>query len=273
MSLENQYDSFLKSQSLWKEEAFFNISLFHLEQGISNISNVSNINIPKNEVLGKRIELFFEHYIHAHSRYQLILKNLQIFRNKITIGELDFLMRDVINEQTLHVELVYKFYIYDPEISTIELEKWIGPNRKDSLLQKVSKLKEKQLPLLYQPETISILRELYIDINTVKQQICYLGNLFIPFSYKNKKIPLLNNECIQGFWIHSKDFISEKYNSYLFHIPEKKDWILNPTPADDWVTYNSIKDMLENHISKKKTSLLWMRSKEDIFTKLFVVWW
>ena len=36
----------------------------------------------------------------------------------------------------LHLELVYKFYLYDKNLGEKEIERWIGPNRSDSLLEK-----------------------------------------------------------------------------------------------------------------------------------------
>jgi len=271
--LKKQYTAFLKSQSLWESSTSIDIPVFKLKNSIDEIKDITNICIPKNEVLGKRIELFFEHYIHTSPDYQLILKNLQIFRNKITIGELDFLISDIVNKQVLHVELVYKFYIYNPKISSIELEKWVGPNLKDSLISKITKLKKKQLPLLYQPETVSILKKIHIDVNSIEQQICYLANLFIPLDYKIRQIPIINNSCIQGFWIRFTHFSKKEYGTYFFNIPDKKDWILTPTYSDDWFTYEFVLEQIKNHVSNKKSPLLWIKNKEDILTKLFIVWW
>jgi hypothetical protein len=47
------------------------------------------------------------------------------------------------------MELAYKFYLFDPSISSEPINNWIGPNRNDSLQEKLEKLKTKQFPLLY----------------------------------------------------------------------------------------------------------------------------
>jgi len=57
------------------------------------------------------------------------------------------------DEKPIHLEIQFKFYLYDAALGTTEIDHCIGPMRKDSLNEKLSKLKEKQLPLLYANET------------------------------------------------------------------------------------------------------------------------
>ena len=58
--------------------------------------------------------------------------------------------------QLIHLEVSYKFYLYDENLGKLESEKWIGPNKRDSLVQKTAKLKSKQLPILFHKETITM---------------------------------------------------------------------------------------------------------------------
>jgi len=273
MSIKNQYSGFLGSTLLWEETSLFRLTQFNLPNSEDVIPDNIPISIPENEVLGKRIEHFFEYLINTSRAYQIILKNKQVFKDRITIGELDFLLEDIRQKQILHVELVYKFYLYDPQKSDIELERWIGPNRNDSLLEKITKLKTKQLPLLYRSESIVVLNKMGIDANNILQQVCFFGNLFIPIALKKKSFPELNNQCIVGFWISLEDFISEKYGSNLYYIPQKKDWVAKPEQHEEWHTYDAIQVPLNIQLSKKKSPLLWMKSNGDRFSKCFVVWW
>ena len=64
-------------------------------------------------------------------------KGVKIIVDKITIGEIDCLI-EYLNKY-IHLEIVYKFYLYDEHINTGELDHWIGPNRKDSLVFKLNK--------------------------------------------------------------------------------------------------------------------------------------
>lgn len=273
MSIKQQYAGFLDSKLLWKNASLFELAQFDLEISDDFIPNELPIEIPENEVLGKRIEHFFEYFINNSKNNRLILKNLQIFKDKITIGELDFLIEDRQRKQVLHIEFIYKFYLYDPKKSQIALERWIGPNRNDSLLDKITKLKEKQLPLLYRSETITTLQKLDIQPNDIIQKVCFFGNLFVPLSHQNKKFSHLNNDCIVGYWIHSEEFTKEEYGSYLYYIPQKKDWITDPKYNEIWHPFSSISDQLNTQLIKKKSPLLWIKSNEDSFSKCFIVWW
>lgn len=273
MCIDHQYAGFLNSFQLWERDSLFDLSQFHMDVSNKSIPNNLSICIPENEVLGKRIEYFFEHYINNTNNYQVIAKGIQVFLNKTTIGELDFLIKDLEKNQVIHIEFIYKFYLYVPEIAATELQKWIGPNRKDSLVEKISKLKEKQLPLLYRHETAMILEELNIRPEDVLQRVSFFGNLFVPTSYQNKNIPSLNNKCIVGFWIHAKEFTEEKYGANLFTIPSKKNWMTHPVHAKNWASFSTIYKQIQISLSQKKSPLLWIKSSEDSFTKCFIVWW
>lgn len=272
-SIYHQYNGFISSKPLWNGNALFELSQLELKNFECAIKDLTTIKIRDNEVLGKRIEHFFEYYINSSKDYQLLVKNLQIFKDKITIGELDFVIEDTTKKCLLHIELVYKFYLYDPQRSKNELERWVGPDQKDSLLEKVAKLKHKQFPLLYQSETIKALQKLDISTDTIKQKVSFFGQLFIPLSFQNKILPNINNDCISGFWIYRHDFNSEKYQNYQYYIPSKKDWVTNPKDQTIWHSYNTILESIEVQLSKKKSPLLWIKSNEDSYAKCFIVWW
>ncbi|WP_109852244.1 DUF1853 family protein [Aquimarina sp. AU58] len=274
MSIKNEYLGFLNSKPLWTDKTLLGLSPFNIEEILENdaLPDETEINIRDNEVLGKRIEFFFEYGITNTDQYEIIAKNIQVYQNKITIGELDFLVKDHRNNNTLHIEVVYKFYLYDPLIEG-ELQQWIGPNRKDTLLQKIEKLKTKQLPLLYREETLSILEDLHINSKSIHQQVYYMANLFVPVSMKKELYPIVNNQCIIGFWISLKDFTSEQYDSFHFNIPKKKDWVIDPKYSDAWFSFEDIKEQVQISLSQKKSPLLWMRSNEDSYDRFFVVWW
>lgn len=272
-SIYHQYNGFISSKPLWNGDSLFGLAQLDLKNFERDIKDPTKIKIRDNEVLGKRIEHFFEYYINSSKHYHLLVKNLQIFKDKITIGELDFIVEDTSKKCLLHIELVYKFYLYDPQKSKNELERWIGPNQKDSLLEKVAKLKHKQFPLLYQPETKHALEELDVSTDMIKQKVSFFGQLFIPFPYKNKTLAGINNDCISGFWIRRHDFNSEKYYRHQYYIPSKKDWVTDPKDQMVWYSYHTILESIEVELSKKKSPLLWMKSNEDSYSKCFVVWW
>lgn len=274
MSIREQYLGFLESKSLLQVKSLLEIPLFDFEKLTTNSSEVDifKTKIPDNEVLGKRIEHFFENCIMNSKQYTLICKNKQVFKNKITVGELDFIIKDISSKKVMHVELVYKFYLYDPKISMVS-DRWIGPNRKDSLQRKIEKLKSHQFPLLYREETLPILEELQLVPQEIHQEVCYLGNLFVPVSYQDKTSSFPETQCMSGYWMRENEFTSEKYGNFQFFIPKKQNWVSNPKFNKTWVTYTDILKPLKEELGQKKSPLLWIKRNKDSYERMFIVWW
>ena len=167
--------------------------------------------------------------------------------------------------------MVYKFYVYDPNIKE-ELARWIGPNRKDSFLEKVEKLKTRQLPLLHKNVTQEILNAKQVSTRSITQQVCYKANLFVPRKLQNKSFSSINNDCIIGFWIHFSEFKSDEFSQSKFFSPSKQFWPVDPAKNDIWLSYSEIFPQIRSFIQQKRSPLLWMKTK-DTFERFFVVWW
>jgi len=273
--LELQFQGFLATPPLWFKNDLFNLPQFEFPKVpilSEEIIKTESPSLLTNFVLGKRAESFFELALAHSSRFQLIAQNIQIQREKITLGEIDFLIEDTVKNRQIHIELVCKFYIYDPSFDH-ELERWIGPNRKDSLLQKTDKLKLKQFPLLYKAATEPYLSELNLKPEKLQQEVCFKANLFIPKNLENKKFEHINKECITGFWVHSEEFTQTDYGRFQFLAPRKQDWSIDPKNGENWVSYPEIKESIGELSLQKKSPLIWIKKNKQQFERLFVVWW
>lgn len=268
-NIYQQVSGFLATPPLWKNE-LFGITQFDFPNDVS--AKDAAIEDSPYSIMGKRMESFFEALLNNSEDWQVIDSNIQVAREKITIGEIDFLLKSLAQNQQYHIELVYKFYVYDPEFEE-ELERWIGPNRKDSLLQKIQKLKEKQFPLLFKPETQDYLSALQINPREFKQEVCFKANLFLPRHLMHIETGEVNNECVVGYWIHSDEFFGEEYEDYLFFSPKKQQWPVHPQYAENWHSYGVIKKQVDSFIERKRAPLLWMKKSESDFERFFVVWW
>ncbi|RZS93412.1 DUF1853 family protein [Aquimarina brevivitae] len=271
----DEFLGFSKTPSLWKG-TLFDLDQFETPQ-VKNSEQLNayykHLQNTKHQVLGKRAEELFEQAITNFSVYDILAKNIQVFEEKITLGELDFLLHNSLNAQGYHIELVYKLYLYDPDLQGT-YDKWIGPNRKDRLVDKVSKLKHKQFPLLHQPQTKERLSELELPtISTWKQQCCFKAQLFLPYNNPPKDLNGLNTNCVAGVWLRLSELHTAVAVDTLFYMPGKKDWMRNPEYHKDWVTYESIYQDIQSMHQKNKSPLIWTKTSEDIYAKLFVVWW
>lgn len=127
-----QFEGFLKTPPLWINP-FQEIEQFKLpgiEEPLTQSLTEDLPSLSSNFVMGKRVERFFEWIIRQNSNYNLLAENMQISRHKITLGELDFLIEDLINRQVFHIEMVYKFYVYDPSFTSENQQMdWSQPPR------------------------------------------------------------------------------------------------------------------------------------------------
>ena len=272
--IKEQLVGFINTPVLWNNSDLFNLRQFQFPFYTENDVLNSAAHIPElssNFVLGKRMEIFFDHLLIHSKRFEVIAKNVQIYRDKVTLGELDFLIKDLQKDSVHHVELVYKFYLFDPEKE--DAAGWIGPNRKDSLLQKISRLKTHQLPLLHSEETIKILKSYGLKEKEIEQQVCFKATLFIPKGFKTSAFQEVNKPCIAGYWIRFKDFSYSEFGKHLFYAPKKQDWPIDPSKNMEWNFYPEFLKQVQGFINDKRSPLVWMKNENGGFERFFVVWW
>jgi len=222
-------------------------------------------------MLGKQAEYYFQHYLASSQRYELLASNIQIQGTTETLGEIDYLVYDRQTAQHCHIELACKFYLYDDRMPS-EYERWMGPNRKDTLYEKVTKLAQKQFQMLFTSEAKPILTELEIDPQYTVQQLCLKAFLFLP---KGKETPHISEnfkKCIVGEWMHWEDFQKEKETTSLYAIPEKKQWLNSPESLTDWHSLSETKEIIALHIKNRKAPLVYAKSKGAI-RFFFIVYW
>lgn len=232
-----------------------------------SIFDFPTINSIEKARLGKLVEQFVLFELEQNESIELLKSNVQVFRDQVTIGELDCLIRE--KKDNIHLEIVYKFYLYDPSISG-ELNRWIGPNRNDSLVQKLDKLKGNQIPLLYQPETTVVLDELNMKAADFIQRLYFKAQLFVPLNSKSK-FPKVNNECINGFYVRPEEL--SQFIDNMYYVPSKLDWLVETHEEVDWVSKPDFENIISEFLTAKKSPLCWMKSPEGVIQKFFVVWW
>ncbi len=269
--LIKQYKGFLDTLSLFEKNENFEMFSFPRKKD-KDFNKLKLTPIPENLVLGKRVELFFQDSIANSSNHTILAANLQIIENKVTLGELDFLMKDTLNNEFLHVELVYKFYVYDPKIYG-ELQRWIGPNRRDTLLYKIKKLQNKQLPLLHHNITQQQLKELNLPCKEITQQVCFLGKLFVPVNLYGSHFPKINNDCIVGFWLTLDTFIKRQQENDVYCLPKKENWLIHPENNEEWISFEDSVMLIVNSLQNKKSLLCWKKTPTNSFEQFFIVWW
>ena len=263
-----RYQGYSKTPSLFLEKSPIDIDMYEI---VNPNEQMDSDNLESsNPRLGKLVEEFVFYDLKQKSEIKWISENIQIQDNKLTIGELDTLFYQ--NHQPIHLEIVYKFYLYD-SLHTYNdpLEYWIGPNRKDTLVYKLHKLKQKQFPLLHDFRTKSYLDNYGLEVNTIKQKLCFKAQLFLPFNDLEVDVKLLNKDCVTGFYV-SIDKI-EILKSYQFYIPKKLDWLVTPHNNVEWLSLEAAKHTIKTFTNNKRSPMCWIKDETSQLQKCFITYW
>ncbi|MEP0211950.1 MAG: DUF1853 family protein [Cellulophaga sp.] len=264
-NIELQYTGYINTPLLWVDKLVYGLQQFK----INNIKTaVFSEQLPANLRLGKRVERYVSAELNQLKSINVLAENIQIQNNKLTIGELDCIL--IKDDVPHHVEIIFKFYLFDDSVGNTEIEHWIGPNRNDTLLKKLTKLKEKQLPLLYNTHTKPLLKSLNVDANAIQQFVFFKAQLFIPFSV-NVEFKDLNKECIKGFYIKHTDLL--QFKDCKFYIPSKTNWLQDVQTQVNWLKYDEFIFEINTLITAKKSPLCWIKFPNGELQKFFVVWW
>ena len=235
---------------------------------------IEDNSIPENSIstnlrLGMFVEQCIFQTLEKKPNCNVLAKNIQIIENNLTLGELDCILN--YNNSTVHLEIAYKFYLFDGTCNKNQLHCWIGPNRKDSLIEKIEKIKEKQFPLLYHPKTIETLNSLNISVKSIEQQVCFKAQLFTPFAGTEIKYESINNDCIAGLYYTMSELTNLKLNK--FYLPSKLEWTAIPYQNVDWLNFEQFMIEIESLLSNMKSPLFWSKDPKGNIIKCFAVWW
>ena len=107
-NIQLQYQGYLKTPLLWEDH-----DLLGLEQLKLSPANTTHFdqNIANQMLLGKRVERFVHEELKQQENVQILIENVQIQNQKITIGEIDCMLRQ--NSTPIHLEIIYKIYLFE----------------------------------------------------------------------------------------------------------------------------------------------------------------
>jgi hypothetical protein len=262
---QQRFEGFIKTPVLWKNSSVYKLTQFEIEQRSLSF----DIAIDANLRLGKYVERFVSYQLSKDNSIKTIAENIQISKNKITLGELDCILLK--GEKPIHLEIIYKFYLYDASLGKYSLQYWIGPNRKDSLVEKLDKLQQKQLPLLYSKECLRYLQSIDLNVKDIEQQVYFKAQLFVPFRMNTAIESSINKDCIVGFYIHQEEL--SQFKNAKFYIPSKKDWLIIPHTNIDWLHYKDFVRESSTYLQRQFSPLCWIKTNTGELKKIFLVWW
>ena len=264
-----KYLGLLNTPPIWEDKQF-NIQQFEFPS--LDLHSFHPRPIPGNIRLGHQMEYVFKQLVEHSSDYQVLVHNLPIREGERTLGEIDFILEDTTNDQLVHVELTYKFYLIDPAISE-PIHRLIGPNRRDQFFAKMEKFKNKQFPLTHSPVGAKALSDKQIDHLQLVHQCCFKAQLFYPYNHDSVDIGPLNRACLAGYWLRLEAFNTAELAKAQYYMPLKSEWVIEPNDQVTWKAHADI--MIDLHLSllEERAPMIWVKKGTTDFEKLFVVWW
>jgi len=158
-------------------------------------------------------------------RYDSLAQGIQIRQEAgHTLGELDFLVRDLVSDRLIHLELAVKFYLAVETESGILLP---GPDARDNYFRKLEKMRSHQLVLV--EKFRDLLPEKFREEEIVVQQLVH-GCIF---NHVNASRPVeaefLNPKGRRGKWLHAEECAEYFGKNALLEIIPKPLW---PVPLE-----------------------------------------
>ena len=176
--------------------------------------------LPLDQKLGHLYEDAFEVILKTSERYETLEKGLQIQSNKHhTLGEIDYLFRDLLSGQLIHLELAIKFYL---SIDTKQKILLPGPDARDNYYKKLEHLRNHQLKLTrnYRKH----LPEAYQGESIIVKQLT-IGRIFDHITSNVYAFPeFLNPSASRGQWLHQKEFSNQFPDNPKIQIIPKYLW-------------------------------------------------
>lgn len=173
---------------------------------------------------------------------RLLAKNVRIYQQRTTLGELDMLYRTRDNPAPVHLEVAIKFYLGLPEGpgDATSQSRWIGPGGLDSLALKCAHLRRHQLPM----STSAIARATLIhwlaprDLGAtpplhqqLSQRLAMPGILFYPYHAELPPPQGATQTHQRGTWCYLKDwpaFAAERNKPLYMAWLKKPHWLAPP---------------------------------------------
>ena len=162
-------------------------------------------------VIGKRFECFVRFWLTISPNFEVLNSNVVLQGKTQTLGEVDFFIRELATNKTIHLEVSVKFYLGIDDLS--KMHHWYGTNLRDRLDIKVSRLVSHQTQLSKKyPELMPY---------PVDESWClFKGRMFYPHDQQVTQY-FFSEGCLHGTWIAHQPITNLKN-----HLPlDKQQWL------------------------------------------------
>ncbi|QSP93428.1 DUF1853 family protein [Marinobacter salinisoli] len=171
------------------------------DQSLSSMPELLRMESPPKR-LGYYFERLYEVLLTDLLGWKVLLKNLQIQSEGRTLGELDFVVHNIVDDRIEHHEIAIKYYLGVPNGDSDT--KWFGPNAKDRLDLKRDLLLNHQSKRTDAPEAIATLATHGIA-GPLPCRIFMPGYLFYPLGLSLAPPGDAPTDHLRGWWVYAND--------------------------------------------------------------------
>lgn len=226
------------------------------------------INHSSSHFLGSYFESLVQFWLENDEDYELLDHNVQLIRHKRTIGEFDFIYKNIRNGKVYHLETVVKYYLHFDSNgkNSRGLSNWIGPNPSDRLDKKIDKLFNKQSLLAFHEAGRKFLYDLGIE--SINPVILFKGYLFYHFQGNFRQTikvnSLINPSHLRGWWCYPDEIRNINQGPGLksgWSVIPKIRWLSGEyyTTARQCFTFGQIIKYVDRHFSESSEPVLLIR--------------
>lgn len=202
----------------------------------------------KSQRLGIRFEALVAYWFTLSPHYEVLYQNHPLRHAGRTLGEMDFILRDIATDKIIHLEVAVKFYLGksandthgndDQNLSLNHMNQWHGPNLHDRLDIKYNHLinHQTQLSLLY-PDLMPC---------PIDERWCLLkGRLFYPKSHINRQTTFSHSGHLTGYWQQiARDHATTAQQAHYKPL-KKEDWLAPLDPSQTTERLDVLPSQLE----------------------------
>jgi len=208
--------------------------------------------------MGRYFEQLLFYILERDPHYEILAENRQLFEGKITIGELDLVVRNNDSGLTEHWEIALKFYLQvENNPAPVHM---LGPSTKDNLQKKLVKLMQAQLPL-------SQKAEIQKEFPALQAKLFVKGIFFYPWQKPACTSEGVNPQHGQGAWLKLDEMEALQSLGTAWLLKSKPAWIGGETysQAKDLLTFAEVKKACKDELEKSgrpQLIALYARGKE-----------
>lgn len=182
----------------------------------------------KSARLGRLAETLIAYWLGHVGRFVLLAENLAVRECGRTLGEFDFVLRDLACNELVHWELTVKFYLRDPRLQGVAA--FVGPTRTDTLAAKATRMFSSQLGLSRTPAGAAALAAIGAPVGAARAFV--KGRLFYPAQPVSAE-SVVNPAHARGWWMCHDEFRGGRARAgRVFRVLERTQWLAWPERRD-----------------------------------------